>query len=147
MRTLSIAEARRLAVLGSGLAGERPASVLDVARRLGRIQLDPTVIVDRAERLTVFSRLGAFDRDDLRRPVEDRPPTLFEYEAHLFPVEDLPLHRPRMRRYPVLGTTRGDYTASWLEANAAFRASILEELDRRGPGWAGCEGPATDRAA
>lgn len=133
MRTLTIQEARRLAVLGSGLAGERQTTVLDVARRLGRIQLDPTVIVDRAERLTVFTRLGAFDRDDLRRPVEGRPPTRFEYEAHLYPVEDLALHRPRMRRFPVLGTNRGDYTAGWLEANAAFRAYVLDELDRRGP--------------
>ena len=133
MRTLSLIEARRLAVMGQLLGGERPASLLEVVDRLGKVQVDPTAVVARAERLTLFSRNGAYDPDDLRAMLEDEPRQLFEYVAHLIPVADLPLHRPVMRRYPRPEYTRGRYIAEWLRDNAGFRAYILDELRRRGP--------------
>ncbi|HEY7848021.1 MAG TPA: winged helix-turn-helix domain-containing protein, partial [Candidatus Limnocylindria bacterium] len=67
MRTLSLQEARRLTILATQLAGPRPTTLLDVVERLTRVQVDPTSAVERAERLTLWSRLGAYDRDELRR--------------------------------------------------------------------------------
>ncbi len=133
MRRLSRAEARRLAILGQGLAGPRSAGPLDVVHRLGRVQVDPTVIVERAERLTIWSRLGACDRDELRRLLEEPPRQLFEYDANLIAVDDLPLHRPAMQRFPRPEYARGRYIAEWLRDNAAFRAYVLDELRTRGP--------------
>jgi uncharacterized protein len=133
MRTLSLIEARRLAVMGQLLGGERPGSLLEVAERLGKVQVDPTKVVERAERLTLFSRHGAYDVDELRAMLEDDPRQLFEYVAHLIPVADLPLHRPVMHRYPRPEYTRGRYIAGWLRDNAGFRAYILDELRKRGP--------------
>ncbi|HEX2194318.1 MAG TPA: crosslink repair DNA glycosylase YcaQ family protein [Candidatus Limnocylindria bacterium] len=133
MRSLSLAEARRLAVMSQQLAGARPRGILDVVSRLTRVQVDPTAIVERAERLTLWSRLGAYDRDELRRLLEDEPRRLFEYNAYLLAVDDLPLHRPFMRRYPPTDYTRGRYIARWLADNRAFRAYIVGELRRRGP--------------
>ena len=133
MRRLSLAEARRLAILGQGLAGPRSAGLLDVVRRLGRVQVDPTVIVERAERLTIWSRLGAYAPDDLRRLLEEAPRQLFEYDANLIAVDDLPLHRPAMRRFPRPEYARGRYIGAWLRDNAAFRAYLLDELRERGP--------------
>jgi uncharacterized protein YcaQ len=53
VRTLTLTEARRLAILGTMLAGPRPASILDVVDRLGKVQVDPTAVVARAELLTI----------------------------------------------------------------------------------------------
>lgn len=133
MRTLSQSDARRLAILGQQLGGPRSASLLEVVERLGKVQVDPTAVVERAERLTLWSRLGAYDRGELRRMLEEPPRHLFEYMAHLLPVDDLPLHRPAMRRYPRPEYTRGRYIGEWLRDNAGFRDYILDELRSRGP--------------
>ena len=130
---LSRVEARRLAILGQGLAGPRAGGVVEVAELLGRIQVDPTAVVDRAERLALWSRVGAYDREELRVALEEPPRRLFEYVGFLLPVDHLPLHRPVMERFPREDYTRGQYTAEWLRDNASFRAYILDELRRRGP--------------
>ncbi len=132
-RRLSAVEARRLATLGTGLTGDRPRTPLAAAERLGKIQVDPTSIVERAERLTIWSRTGAFDLDELRRALEEPPRRLFEYVAFLIPVQDLPLHLPAMRRFPRPEYARGRYVARWLSDNAAFRAYVLGEIAARGP--------------
>ncbi len=133
MRTLTLTQARRLAILGTMLAGPRPTSVLEVVDRLGKVQVDPTAVVARAEQLTIWSRLGSYDRADLRKLIEDEPRQLFEYLAFLIPTADLPLHRPAMLRYPREQYTRGNYVREWLADNASFRAYILDELRTRGP--------------
>jgi uncharacterized protein len=133
MRRLSLRDARRLTILSNQLAGPRPATLLDAVERLTRVQVDPTAVVDRAERLTLFSRFGPFDRDEVRAMLEQPPRTLFEYRAHLIPVSDMPLQLPAMRRYPREDYTRGSYVAQWLRDNAGFRAYILDEIRRRGP--------------
>jgi uncharacterized protein YcaQ len=132
MRRLGLQDARRLTILASQLAGPRP-SLLGAVERLTRVQVDPTSVVDRAERLTLFSRVGAFDRDELRAMLEEPPRRLFEYRAHLIPVSDLPLQRPVMLRYPRQDYTRGSYVAEWLQDNAGFRDYILDEIRRHGP--------------
>ncbi len=133
MRNLTLTEARRLAILGTMLAGPRPGSVLEVVKRLGRVQVDPTAVVARAEQLTLWSRYGTYDRDELRRLLEDEPRQLFEYNAYLVPTADLPLHRPAMARFPRPEYSRGRYIREWLADNASFRAYILDELRGRGP--------------
>lgn len=133
MRSLSLTDARRLVIMAGQLAGPRPRSLLEVVERLGQVQVDPTAVVERAERLTLWSRFGAYDRDELRRMLEEPPRQLFEYVAHLIPVSDLPLQRPAMRRYPRPEYSRGGYVRRWLDDNLAFRAYILDELRTRGP--------------
>ena len=133
MRTLTLTEARRLAILGTMLAGPRPGSLVDVVARLGKVQVDPTAVVARAERLTLFSRIGAYPVDALRAMLEDEPRQLFEYNAFLVPTADLPLHRPAMERFPRPEYSRGRYIRAWLADNASFRAYILDEIRRRGP--------------
>jgi hypothetical protein len=133
VRTLTLTEARRLPILGTMLAGPRPASILEVVDRLGKVQVDPTAVVARAEQLTIWSRLGGYDTADLRRLLEEEPRQLFEYNAFLLPVADLPMHRPAMLRSPRTEYSRGRYQREWLNDNASFRAYILDELRTRGP--------------
>jgi len=130
---LTLRDARHLALLGQCLAGPRPTDLVAVVERLGRIQVDPTSLVDRAEQLTLWSRMGAFDRGALRRAVEEPPRRLFAFPGFLLPVSDLPFHRPVFRRFPRPEYSRGRYIAQWLSDNAGFRAYLLDELRRRGP--------------
>jgi uncharacterized protein YcaQ len=130
--SLSLADARRLAVQGALLAAPRPSSILDVVRHLGRLQMDPTSAVARSELLVLWSRLGAYDVGELERLLwEERK--LFEYRAFIVPSDDFPLHRLAMRRYPRGDLARAQYVRGWMAANSALRRHILLSLRRRGP--------------
>ncbi|MBA2557237.1 MAG: winged helix-turn-helix domain-containing protein, partial [Chloroflexi bacterium] len=60
MATISIAQARRLAVRGALLAGPRPPAdaegIMAVVRHLGGLQIDPTRAVERTHLLVLWSR-------------------------------------------------------------------------------------------
>lgn len=101
-------------------------NVLDTVRRLGFLQLDPVSKVAPPQHLVLWSRLGMYDRAELDRLLwEER--TLVEWRAFVYPMEDLPLLRARMRRLP---TTNG---RAFLRENAAFKRYVLRELEQRGP--------------
>src|SRR6266540_2406542 len=127
---VSLAEARRIAIRSQLLDGSA-TDVLDTVRRLGFLQIDPISTVAPPQHLVLWSRLDAFDRAELDRLLwEERK--LIEWRAFIWPADDLPLLRARMRR------TRGRDTAGrrgseFLKANAAFRRYVLRELEQRGP--------------
>jgi uncharacterized protein len=134
MRTLSKAEARRVAVRAAGLAGG-PTTVLEAAEWLGDLQVDPTSAVERSHLLVLWSRLGPYERRELDRLLWEKR-SLFEYRGFLYPVRDLAVHAARMRAFPsddVLGPTRARKVREWLELNVEFERYVLAELARRGP--------------
>ena len=96
-REVSVEEARRIAVRAQLLDGSA-TDVLSTVRRLGFLQLDPISTVAPPQHLVLWSRLGAlYDRAELDRLLwEERK--LVEWNAFLWPAEDLPLLRARMRR-------------------------------------------------
>jgi hypothetical protein len=128
--TVSVAQARRIAVRAQALDGSA-TGILDTVRRLGSLQIDPISTVAPPQHLVLWSRLGPFDRAELDRLLwEERK--LFEWGAFIWPIEDLPLIRARMRR------RRGKYKwerrgTEFLQENARFRRYVLRELERRGP--------------
>jgi uncharacterized protein YcaQ len=127
---VSLAEARRIAVEAQLLDGSA-AGILETVRRLGFLQIDPISTVAPPQYLVLWSRLGAFERAELDRLLwEERK--LIEWRAFVWPVEDLPLLRARMRRKrgSEPGGRRGQ---EFLTANAAFRRYVLRELEQRGP--------------
>ena len=127
---VSLAEARRIAVRAQLLDGSA-AGVLETVRRLGFLQLDPISTVAPPQHLVLWSRLGAYERVELDRLLwEERK--LVEWRAFVWPIEDLPLLRARMRRKrgSEPGGRRGQ---EFLTANAAFRRYVLRELERGGP--------------
>ncbi|MDE3025374.1 MAG: YcaQ family DNA glycosylase, partial [Acidobacteriota bacterium] len=102
-------------------------SVLDTVRRLGFLQLDPISSVAPPQHLVLWSRLGtAYARGELDRLLWEEK-KLVEWRAFVYPMEDLPLLRARMR---TVRTTAG---TEYLRANASFRRYVLRELERRGP--------------
>jgi uncharacterized protein len=122
---VSLAQARRIAVRSQLLDGSA-SDVLETIRRLGFLQIDPITAVAPPQYLVLWSRLGRFDRAELDRLLwEDRK--LVEWRAFIYPSEDLPLLRARMRR-PLRPNAR-----DWLSENRSFRRYVLRELERRGP--------------
>jgi uncharacterized protein YcaQ len=103
--------------------------LLATVRRLAFLQLDPISSVAPPQHLVLWSRLGSFDTQKLDRLVW-RERKLVEWDAFLYPVEDLPILRAFMRRRD-RPTDR--YILAWLKEHAAFRRYVLKELRERGP--------------
>jgi uncharacterized protein YcaQ len=125
---VSVEEARRIAVRAQLLDGSA-TDVLSIVRHLGFLQLDPISSVAPPQQLVLWSRLGVVDRDELDRLLwEERQ--LVEWNAFLWPVEDLPLLKARMRRND---RPLDRHLRNYLKENASFRRYVLRELEQRGP--------------
>ena len=103
-------------------------------RRLGSLHIDVAQPVERPQHLVLFSRLGpGYDRAELDRLLwEER--ALFEFDAFIYPLEDLPLVRARIRDFRRSRRTRPQrWVRQFLTEKRAFRRYVLRELERRGP--------------
>jgi len=108
-------------------------NVLDTVRRLGFLQMDPISTVATPQQLVLFSRLGPYDVSQLDRLLWKQR-KLFEYDAFIYPIEDLPLQRARMARRRRGGKLKRDeWTRDFLKQNAHLRRYILREVERNGP--------------
>jgi hypothetical protein len=101
VETVSLTQLRRYVVAHQGYATRlrrgRAADVAATIGRLGCVQLDSISAVDRAHRLTLTSRVGAYPRGTVSRLLGSG--RVFEYWAHeacLVPIEDYPLFKRRM---------------------------------------------------
>ena len=108
--------------------------MLETARALGCVQLDPISHVDRSHRLVWFSRVGPYDRAELDRMLYAER-QMFEYWAHCASyvlTEDYPLHADRMRAY-ANGSERHERSVAWMKQNDKLRRFLLREIRRKGP--------------
>src|ERR1700743_1618559 len=134
--TLSLAEARRLALAAQGFDRARPHRPIvrhlrDTIRRLGLLQIDSVNVVCPAHYMVPFSRLGPYDRAAFDKLVY-RSQEFAEHwapEISIVPTETWPLLRYRRET---------DRVRPWgfqkvLEERADYAAWVLEEIGRRGP--------------
>ncbi len=140
--SISLAEARRIAIAAQGFGAERPtgeAGIGDLRRmieRLGVVQIDSVNVIARAHTLPGFSRLGRYKTADLDRlAYQGRKRKLFEYwghEASYLPVALQPLFRWRMDR-----AARGEGVYTGLAKFGRERQGVIkkvrQEIADRGP--------------
>lgn len=129
MHQLSREEARRIAVRAQLLDAPRPTDLHDVIRHLTLLQIDPTAAVAPNAHLVAWSRLGsAYQPEELRKALEEDR-TLFEFDAMIRPIEDLPLYYG----HASAAWTRYEWVMKWITANDRFRRDILARLRDSGP--------------
>jgi uncharacterized protein YcaQ len=159
--TISLADARRLALNAQGLTDPVPKGRVDrrhvrrVLDRVGLIQIDSVNVLVRSHYLPLFSRLGPYSPALLDRlAYQDKE--LFEFWGHqasLIPVELHPLLRWKMLRnqagetsvsHTSLGRKRPGYIEAVYEEVAAHGPIAASELEdpgtRRGPWWGWADG-------
>jgi hypothetical protein len=137
--SLSVAQARRIALAAQGFTDALPGGVTDlrhlrrVLRRLHLIQMDSVNVLQRAHFMPLYSRLGPYPVELLDRAAYRRPRLLFEFwghEASLINVELQPLFRWRMARAQ-------DYAWGGMRRIVAEQpdlvAWVLDEVRDRGP--------------
>ena len=123
-------EARVIAVRAQLLDGSA-TDVLDTVRRLGFLQIDPISTVAPPQYLVLWSRLGRHDRAALDRLLWDEK-KLFEWNAFIWPIDDLPLIRGLMREpWGHLRCQR--WAKQFMKDQTRLRRYVLRELERRGP--------------
>ncbi|MET0687325.1 MAG: crosslink repair DNA glycosylase YcaQ family protein [Solirubrobacteraceae bacterium] len=137
--SLSLAQARRVALAAQGFADPQPAgapsgwAVRRLFDRVGLVQIDSVNVLSRAHYLPLFSRVGPYDRELMDRGAHYAPRKLFEYwghEASLIPVGLQPLLRWRMERA---------HDDAWggmrrvQEERPELVADVLDEVRERGP--------------
>ena len=149
MRTISAETARQLAITRQRLAGATskptPDGILDVARDLGFLQLDPTSVVAPSHQLVVFSRVGPYQPKHLETLLWDER-RLFESWAHAASIvvtEHYPIYRWIMQRvatgkgfwhgFSASGERQAQRVLAWMKANDALRRSMLRQIRERGP--------------
>ena len=128
---VSADEARRIAVRAQLLDGSA-TSVLETVRRLGFLQLDPISTVAPPQHLVLWSRLGEFDTAELDRLLW-KTKKLLEWDAFVWPIEDLPFLMARMRRRSTGTYAWERRSAEFLRVNSGFKRFVLRELESSGP--------------
>ncbi|GAA0943324.1 winged helix-turn-helix domain-containing protein [Kribbella koreensis] len=141
--SVSVGEARRIALWAQGFGGPRAGRVdvrgiRRVVGRVGVLQVDSVNVLCRAHYLPGFSRLGAYSRETLDRMAWGDEPELFEgfwgHKASLLPVSGYPLVRWRMRAVErqVWGEAVG------AEVSVPWAVVVgMERLQRERPGLVG----------
>lgn len=140
--SLSIAEARRIALTAQGFAHpDRSGTanwtkIAGAIRRMNLLQIDSVNVLCRSHYLPIFSRLGAYDQAALdRRSFTNGKRALFEcwaHEASLLPLELHPLMRWRMERARAGRGTYGSMN-SFATDERAYVTSVLEFVRANGP--------------
>jgi uncharacterized protein len=131
--TVSLAAIRRLAVSTQAYAPRfRRASSDEVEtaiRRLGAVQLDSISAVDRAHRLTLTSRIGAYDEEVVRELLGSG--RVFEYWAHeacLLPIELWPHCRRAMA-----GGAHWAFHERAMREHGDLVKPVLDRIRKEGP--------------
>nr|WP_220481512.1 crosslink repair DNA glycosylase YcaQ family protein [Nocardioides ginsengisegetis] len=135
---MTTAQARRIALAAQGFLDQRHAAptlrtVQRTLDRTGVLQVDSVNVLQRAHYMPLYSRMGAYDTDLLRRASAARPRRLVEYWAHVqafMPVELWPVMQHRMDRY------RAERGKWWKAVDDDLLATVLAAVRDRGPSTA-----------
>jgi uncharacterized protein YcaQ len=139
--SLSLAQARRIALASQGFADARPTGVPDVRhlrrviRRVGLLQMDSVNVLMRAHYMPLYSRLGPYPTALLDRAAYRAPRELFEYWGHEASLLPVGLHSAM--RWRMEAGHAWDGPARLAAEQPALLKRVLDEVRERGPVTAG----------
>jgi uncharacterized protein len=146
--SLSLPEARRVALAAQGLLGPRPkGGPSALVPRLGAIQLDTISVLARSHELVAYARHGAIGRDRIEAAYWGPRSTTFEYWSHaacLLPLEEWPTYafkrrasRSKGRRWHYLEDQAKSCreVTDRLRADGPLTAKQLGGAKKGGPWW------------
>jgi uncharacterized protein YcaQ len=136
MQSLSRAQARRITLAAQGFRDPRHTTptmrtFTRTLARTGVLQIDSVNVLQRAHYMPLFSRMGPYDIDLLRRAAEKRPRRIVEYWAHVaafMPVELWPYMRHRMRGYEERG-----HEWEAIRHDPTLVGAVIAQVGERGP--------------
>ena len=137
MISLSALQARRVALGAQGFTRARPVAVTSrhlnaTIARLGFFQIDSVNVLQRAQYLPLYSRMGPYDVELIHRAAGRAPRRLFEYWAHEAAYVDVNL-RPAFQFRMDSGARMWGSMARIIEQNPDLVAWVLEEVRAKGP--------------
>jgi uncharacterized protein len=135
----TLENARRLAVTKQHLAGKHPrkgaaGDMLKVVQDLAYVQWDPVTVVAPSHIISLWSRIGSFRISDLDRLLWDERKLLLHWTpiASIVSIEDYPIYRSLMERYPDSLTRswgrQRDSAKEFLARHVGLRKSLLKQL-------------------
>jgi uncharacterized protein YcaQ len=139
-RTLTMAQARRIALAAQGFTDPQPAPwaatmrhVQRVVDRVQVVQIDSVNVVSRSHYLPFLARLGPYDRDLVDRACSRAPRRLVESWAHMaslvppttWPLLDFRMRRAEQEAWGGAATVREEFPG--------LVDAVLDEVERRGP--------------
>ena len=138
MDQLTQLQARRIALAAQGFTDRAhttpsPKTLDRTVARTGVLQVDSVNVLQRAHYMPLYSRMGPYDVDLLRRATTSTPRrerTLVEYWAHvqaLMPVDLWPLMRHRMEHY------RAERGKWGFTADPTLEPRVRDAVRDRGP--------------
>ncbi len=133
--SLSRAQARRVALVAQGFRDPRHTvpTMRTFSRTLARtgvLQVDSVNVLQRAHYMPLFSRMGAYDVEMLKRASEQRPRRMVEYWAHVqafMPVELWPVMQHRMEAF-----RESPRWGQWLQTNPGIVDRVLAQVRAEG---------------
>jgi uncharacterized protein YcaQ len=136
---LSSAQARRVALASQGFTDKRHTTPTmrtfqRTLERTGVLQVDSVNVLQRAHYMPLYSRMGPYDVELLRRAAERRPRRIVEYWAHVqafMPVELWPVMQHRMAAHR---EKRGKWGT--VDEKPELERSLIAEVRDRGPSTA-----------
>ena len=133
--SLSQAQARRVALAAQGFLDKPHAAPTmrtfhRTLERTGVLQVDSVNVLQRAHYMPLYSRMGPYDTELLRRAAEGRPRRIVEYWAHVqafMPVELWPVMQHRMAAHRA---KRGKW--GFVAEDVRLEQNLLAEVRDRG---------------
>lgn len=133
MESLSLSQARKLALLSQGLCGKPSegcaySKSLEVIERLGYVQIDTISVVKRAHHHTFWSRNPAYDEAHLQKMVAEKK--VFEYWSHAaayLPMRDFRFTLPRKM------AIKSGKQNHWYQKDHQLMRDVLTRIEDEGP--------------
>ena len=134
MRSISLADARRLVISSQHLADPRVAAnregILQIIRDLGCVQIDPINIVAPSHQIVLWSRLGQYDLSDFKQLMWEEHQLLEDWGhcTSIVPTTDYPIFKTLKREWKPPQKFQ-----QWFTNNQKLHRYILTEIRQHGP--------------